>query len=80
LKALELLLFGFSDNIKLLKHFFKSYQKNYSFDVVGISEVEEPSTSEYFDDQSAGSKMFSKQGQKLFKNKLKKQLFPESIK
>ena len=73
------MLFGFSDNIKLLNHFFKSYQKNYSFDVVGISEVDEPSTSEYFDEHSNGSKMFSKKGQKLFKDKLKKQLFPESM-
>lgn len=52
MKALELLLFGFPEDIKLLDHFFRSYQKNYTFDVVGISEVDEPSTSEYFEEQS----------------------------
>jgi len=54
LKALELLIFAFKDNIKLLNHFFQSYKKNYSFSILVIEEVDEPSfsttrKSEYFD-------------------------------
>ena len=70
MKALELLLFGFPDKIKLLNHYFRSYQKNYSFDVVGISEVEEPSTSEYFEHDFGGQNLFCKQIQKKFKMRL----------
>lgn len=54
-KALEVLLFGFSTNIKLLKHFIQSYKKNYTFNILAIQEVDEPSIStmkksEYFND------------------------------
>ena len=54
LRALELLIFAFTDNIKLLNHFFQSYKKNYSFSILAIEEVEEHSfstarKSEYFD-------------------------------
>lgn len=54
-KALEILLFGFSNNIKLLKHFLQSYKKNYTFNILAIQEVDEPSVStmkksEYFND------------------------------
>lgn len=54
MKAIELLLFGFDCDIKLIKHLLSSYKKNYSFNIVLIEEVDEPSfstarNSEYFD-------------------------------
>ena len=75
MKALELLLFGFPEQNRLLRHYFSSYQKNYTFDVVGISEVDEPSTSDYFEQNFKRESMFSKQGQKQYKQELKRQLF-----
>lgn len=76
LKALELLLFGFPEDIKLLDHFFRSYQKNYTFDVVGISEVEEPSTSEYFEEQYRDRGDFSQKAKLIFKKRLRRDLLP----
>ena len=54
LKALEIILFVFKEDIKLFKHFLHSYKKNYTFNILAIEEVEEPSVttlnnSEYFD-------------------------------
>ena len=54
---------------------FKSYQKNYSFEVVGISEVEEPTTSEYFDEQYKKKSLLTKIGKKEFNKKVFNQLF-----
>lgn len=78
LKALEMLLFGFPEDIKLLEHFFRSYQKNYTFDVVGISEVDEPSTSEYFDEPRPGAKIFGPHEQRSFKRRLEAGLAPRA--
>ena len=54
LKALEIILFVFKEDIKLFKHFLHSYKKNYTFNILAIEEVDEPSmttlnNSEYFD-------------------------------
>ena len=54
LKAIELLIFGFSPDIKLISHFLNSYKKNYSFNVHVIDEENEScfssaNKSEYFD-------------------------------
>lgn len=72
LKALELLLFGFSDKIKLLDHFFQSYNKNYSFNIFGIPEVEEPSkTSEYYDPKFQDQIMMTESGRNRFNEQLR---------
>lgn len=57
LKALELLLFGFGPEIRLIKHLLNSYKKNYSFNILIIEEEDEPSfnsfrDSEYFNPDS----------------------------
>ena len=79
LKALELLLFGFSDKIKLLDHFFQSYNKNYSFSIFGIPEVEEPSkTSEYYDPKFQDQIMMTEAGRLRFNQQLKNQLQSQS--
>ena len=54
MKAIELLLFGFNSDIRLIKHLLSSYKKNYSFNILLIEEEDEPSfstcrKSEYFD-------------------------------
>jgi hypothetical protein len=72
LKALELLLFGFPEKVKLLDHFFQSYNKNYSFNIFGIPEVDEPSTSEYYDPNFQNGSMLTKTGQKRFMEEMKK--------
>lgn len=41
LKSIELLLFAFDNNMKLISHFLGSYKKNYSFNVLVIDEVNE---------------------------------------
>ena len=53
-KTLELTIFGFNPNCKLINHFINSYIKNYSFSIPVIEEVDETSVislknSEYFD-------------------------------
>ena len=78
LKALELLLFGFPEKVKLLDHFFQSYNKNYSFNIFGIPEVDEPSTSEYYDPRLQSGNMLTKTGQKRFKEEMKKQIMTQS--
>ena len=60
LKSIEVLLFGFESNIKLITHFLNSYKKNYSFNVVVIEEVNEScfssaKNSEYYDALIQGS-------------------------
>lgn len=78
LKALELLLFGFPEKVKLLDHFFQSYNKNYSFNIFGIPEVDEPSTSEYYDPRMQNGTMLTKAGQRRFNEEMKKQLLSQS--
>lgn len=77
LKALELLLFGFPEKVKLLDHFFQSYNKNYSFNIFGIPEVDEPSTSEYYDPRFTNGKLLTKTGQRRFNEEMKKQLLTQ---
>lgn len=45
LLALEILSFGYFDNIKLIQHFFQSYKKNYCVDIFVIEEEDEQSFS-----------------------------------
>ena len=78
LKALELLLFGFSEQILLLDHFFQSYNKNYSFSIFGIPEVDEPSTSEYFNPQFQNEFMLTKTGRKNYNDLLMNQIRTQS--
>lgn len=78
MKALELLLFGFPEKVKLLDHFFQSYNKNYSFNIFGIPEVDEPSTSEYYDPRMQNGTMLTKAGQRRFNEEMKKHLLNQS--
>ena len=71
MKALELLLFGFPEKVKLLDHFFQSYNKNYSFNIFGIPEVDEPSTSEYYDPRFQNGSMLTKTGQRRYNEEMK---------
>ena len=79
LKALELLLFGFPEKVKLLDHFFQSYNKNYSFNIFGIPEVDEPSrTSEYYDPRFQDSAMLSKIGRMRYDQMLRDEIRSQS--
>ena len=79
LKALELLLFGFPEKVKLLDHFFQSYNKNYSFSIFGIPEVDEPSrTSEYYDPRFQDKVMMTKLGRKRYDDLLRTQIRSQS--
>jgi len=78
LKALELLLFGFPEKVKLLDHFFQSYNKNYSFNIFGIPEVDEPSTSEYYDPRFQNGSMLTKTGQRRYNEDIQKTILAQS--
>ena len=83
LKALELLLFGFPEKVKLLDHFLQSYNKNYSFNILGIQEVDEPSksfsrTSEYYDHRFDDQFLMTQAGQQKFIKDLKDRLGSQS--
>lgn len=71
-KALEVLLFGFPQNIKLFLHFRESYKNHYIFEIGIIPEVIEPSLlshkSEYYENTP-------KDESKLIIEKMKKQIF-----
>jgi hypothetical protein len=71
-KALEVLLFGFPQNIKLFLHFRESYKNHYIFDIGIIPEEEEISLhsqkSEYYDDTPQDES-------KVIIEKMKKQIF-----
>ena len=72
-KALEVLLFGFPQNIKLFLHFRESYKNHYIFDIGIIPEVIEPSLlskkSEYYENNS------QKDESRIIIEKMKKQIF-----
>lgn len=54
LKAIEVVIYGFSPKVKLIQHLFSSYKKNYNFNLIAIQEEDEHSVStlqksDYFD-------------------------------